>query len=192
MKLFSIFISIVVFLSAIAGSANAATTPTFPVCANPGGTVKSSYDSGVHGVPGDSNTYTGKDTVYIISENTLVQCLCPLNGNGIQTNWWKVSGLSQEEINVLVNEGWISVPNGSAWGLDNAPYLAKNSSYSCSSSGTGGSSDNKSNGSTNGSSVTKDILSLASTGNSGFIYGTFLAGVALLGSGMFLSFKKRG
>jgi hypothetical protein len=193
-KVSVIFLSIVIFLSAFVGNAYAATVPTFPVCSNPQGTVKVSYDSGTHGVVGDATTYTGKDTVYTLSENTLTQCLCTTNGNGIQTNWWKASSLTQEEINVLVNEGWKFVQDGSAWGLSSAPYLAKNSTYSCT-GGSGGTSDNNSSNSNSSNSVagvTQAILALASTGNTMFILGVFLTGVSLFGAGIASSFKKRG
>jgi hypothetical protein len=112
-------------------SASAVTVPTFPSCLNPQGTLKVSYSDGTHGVVGDTKTYTGYDAVYKLTDNTLVQCLCPKDGNGIQTNWMKASGFSQSEINTLKNDGWVYIQNGSAWGLDNEPYLAKNIGYSC-------------------------------------------------------------
>ncbi|MBI2621981.1 MAG: hypothetical protein HYW63_05060 [Candidatus Levybacteria bacterium] len=177
--------SIVIFLSAFVGSANATTIPTFPVCANPQGQITSSYESGVHGVPGDTNTYTGKDTVYSLSDTTSTQCLCTDNGAGIQTNWWKAGSLTQEEIDVLITEGWILIPDGSSWGLLEGPYLAKNSRYEC--AGSGGTST-----STAGASTTQAILSLASTGNLKFIASIFLTGSALLLSGVALSIKRRG
>lgn len=194
-NLFVILGLIVIFLSALVGTADAATIPSFPACSNPQGQVKANYDNGTHGVAGDLSTYTGKDTVYTLSENTLTQCLCADNGSGIQTNWWKAGNLSQDEINVLISEGWILVPDGTAWGLDSSPYLAKNSSFSCNSSGTGGSSDNKSQGNTGGSILatsTQAILSLANTGNMVFILGVFLTGTLLLGSGIVASLRKRG
>ena len=182
--------SIVIFLSAFVGNIYAATIPTFPVCANPQGAVRVNNESGTHGVAGDSATYTGKDTVYTLSENTLTQCLCTTNGAGIQTNWLKVSGYTTDEVNILISEGWISIPNGGAWGLDSAPYLAKNSNYSCT-SGTGGTNDSKSGGTSAVQGATQAILSLASTGNTMFILGVFLTGVTLLGAGIASSFKKR-
>ena len=199
-NLFVISGLIVIFLSALVGYADAATVPTFPLCANPQGQVIASYDSGVHGVAGDSATYGGKDTVYSLGEGTLVQCLCPTSGSGVQTNWWKISELSQDEINVLISQGWIYVPNGAAWGLDSAPYLAKNTNFSCSSGNSGGTgdglSDGKSDGKSSGGSIlatsTQAVLSLASTGNKVFIYTVFLSGLVLLLTGFVLSFKKRG
>ncbi len=181
---------VLILLSAYVPSANATTTPEFPACANPQGTVKVTYDSGTHGVAGDGATYTGKDTVYTISENTQTQCLCTVNSQGIQTNWWKVSSLTQDEINVLISQGWILIPNGALWGLDSAPYLAKNSSYTC--TGSGGTSESKSAGASATQGVTQTILALASTGNTLFILGVFLTGLTLLGVGAVSSIKKRG
>ncbi len=190
-----IVVSITVILSAFVGNAYAATIPTFPACANPQGQVKSSYENGTHGVAGDSATYTGKDTVYSLSDNTLTQCLCPSSGNGVQTNWWKANALSQEEIDVLISQGWILLPDGASWGLDSGPYLAKNSSYSCTSTnngGSGGTSDSKSADASILATSTQAILALANTGNIVFILGVFLAGIVLVGLGIALSFKKRG
>lgn len=194
-NLFAILGLIVIFLSAFVGTANATTIPSFPACSNPQGTVRANYDSGTHGVAGDPSTYTGIDTVYTLDENTLTQCLCADNGSGIQTNWWNAGSLSQDEINVLISEGWILVPDGASWGLETGPYLAKNSNFSCNSSGTGGASDNKSQGTTSGSILatsTQAILSLANTGNMVFILGVFLIGTLLLGSGIVASLRKRG
>lgn len=182
--------SIVIFLSALVETANAATVPTFPACANPQGEVISSYETGTHGVPGDKTTYTGKDTVYRLSDEAITQCLCPANGNGVQTNWWRIPQLSQTEIDILVSEGWVYIPDGSAWGLSEGPYLAKNSSFSCN-GGSGGTSSTGGTSQTAGASATQAILALASTGNIKFILGIFLTGTALIATGAALNFKKR-
>lgn len=166
-----------------APKAFAVVPPTFPVCSNPQGTLKTSYDSGTHGVPGNSSNFTGKDSVYTLSGDTLLQCLCADNGQGVQTNWWKVSSLTTDEIAVLISQGWTQVPDGSAWGLDSAPYLAKNINYSCSSGGTGGPE-------VLGAS-TGDVLGLATTGNSLFILSVILAGVAFIGTGILLNRIKK-
>ena len=105
--------------------------PSFAVCTNPQGTVKVSYPSGTHGIPGRTDTFNGSDTVYQLTNDTLVQCFCAVDGRGIQTNWWNVSSLTQQEIDTLKNQGWIFIPNGALWGLDEAEYLAINSDYSC-------------------------------------------------------------
>ncbi len=61
---------------------------------------------------------------------------------------------SQNEIDELKNDGWIFIPNGAAWGLAEAPYLAKNIQYSCvaGSGGTNGGDGGSSSGGSNGSS----------------------------------------
>lgn len=210
----NLFLSIsltVILLSAFVSPVYAVTTPTFPVCANPQGEIKVSYPDGVHGVPGDTTTYTGKDTVYVLSDATLTQCLCTVNGSGIQTNWWKVSSLTRNEKNILINQGWILIPDGSAWGLDAAPYLAQNSSFACgatstSSTNPGGSggdglSDGRSDGlsscpqCTQAPSVlgasTQAVLGLASTGNIVFILTVISLGIVLLSGGIISSFKKK-
>ena len=72
----------------------AISTPSFPSCANPQGVVRASYSEGVHGIVGSSATYTGSDAVYTLSDDTVTQCFCSVDGAGIQTNWWKASSLS--------------------------------------------------------------------------------------------------
>ena len=116
----------------VANSTLAVNTPSFPLCPNPGGNTIASYDSGTHGVVGDYSAHTGSDYVYKTSKTTYVQCFCPKEGNsGIETKWWNVSGLSQDEIKGLENSGWIFIPNGANWGLSNDIYLAVNSQFSC-------------------------------------------------------------
>jgi hypothetical protein len=201
-NLFANLLLIVVLLSASAGNAFAVTTPTFPACANPQGQLKVSYDSGVHGVVGDSNTYSGKDNVYTLSSSAQTQCLCTVEGKGIQTNWWKATELSQDEISILVNQGWIYVPNGSAWGLTDDPYLAMNLGYSCTSTNNnpGGPGDGRSDGRSDGrteslgihtSSITQSVLGLASTGNIAFILSVILLGIVFLSSGILASRKSK-
>lgn len=160
----------------------AVSTPSFPACANPQGSLKVSYSEGVHGIVGSGATYTGKDTVYTLSDSTTTQCFCGADGNGIQTNWWKASSLTESEINILKADGWHYVPTGSLWGLAVDPYLAKNISYSCNSSSS-------SSGSVQGSSTAQDldtgtgggeVLGLAATGDSALVYGSFLLGTLLL------------
>jgi hypothetical protein len=156
----------------------AVTIPTFPSCANPQGNVKVSYSEGTHGIVGSGATYTGKDTVYTLSDDTVTQCFCGADGNGIQTNWWKASSLSEIDINILKSEGWIYVPAGNLWGLAAAPYVAKNSTYSCLPGSVNGVSS-ESNG-TGGAYDEGDVLGLAATGDSALVYGSFLLGLTLL------------
>lgn len=221
-KLFLSSILITAILSVVASATSvtpafAVTSPDFPSCANPQGTVKVSYDSGTHGVPGDGATYTGRDVVYSLSDNSLTQCLCTDQGQGIQTNWWKVSSISSDQVSILKSQGWILVPDGAAWGLDNGPYLAQNSPFTCpaQSGGAGGGqmlggaatgaagdglSDGRSDGLSDGRSdglgggqvlgVSTGVLGLASTGNIVFILSVLLSGIAALSVGILLSHKK--
>ncbi|RJR15361.1 hypothetical protein C4579_02390 [Candidatus Microgenomates bacterium] len=170
-KLLCFLTAIVLAAHVSASLARAATVPTFPLCINPQGETKVSYAQGTHGIVGDSGTYTGADTVYTLSDNALSQCFCSEEGSGIQTNWWKISELSQSEIEALKNDGWIWVPTGSVWGLDDDPYLAKNSAYSCTSGGTGG-TDSNDNSSSDSNNTGGDILSeAASTGFANSVLG---------------------
>lgn len=128
--LFILIFSLIIPTNVFAVSQNI-TKPNFPSCRTPQGELKVYYPEGVHGIPGNSSVFTGKDWVYILSEDTLTQCFCALDSSGIQTNWWKVSSLTIDEIDMLTSEGWIYVADGSLWGLDRAPYMAKNINYSC-------------------------------------------------------------
>jgi len=185
----SAILSIALLLGS-ATSANALEIPNFPACANPQGQVIASYPSGTHGIPGDPSSYSGSDTVYSLGNGANTQCLCRENGQGIQTNWLDVSGAAQDEIDVLVTQGWIFIPNGTAWGLSNAPYLAKNSTYTCIGS-EGASATNTSSGPSGETSSIDTILNLASTGNTLFILAVLLLGTALLSFGLIPNLKKR-
>jgi len=105
--------------------------PNFPSCVSPTGTLKVSYTSGLHGIVGNAGEFVGSDSVYVVGDSNLSQCFCSVSGDGIQTNWWKQSSLDQEQIDQLVKDGWIFIPSGLPWGLDDAPYLAKNAGFSC-------------------------------------------------------------
>jgi hypothetical protein len=109
----------------------AVTTPDFPACSNPKGVLIASYDDGVHGIVGSDKTYYGSDKVYLLDNGNLIQCFCSIDQNGIQTNWWKTSSLTESEIQTLKNLGWYFVPSGSPWGLDEGSYMAYNTNYSC-------------------------------------------------------------
>lgn len=125
----------------------AVTPPSFPSCLNPQGETIARYESGSHGVPGRTNDYRGSDTVFKLSGEALTQCLCTDNGQGIQTNWWKINSLSDSDVAVLKNLGWIFIPSGAPWGLEDTRYMAINSEYNCK-GGQGG-----------------QVLGLAATGN---------------------------
>ncbi|OGG14692.1 hypothetical protein A2875_05030 [Candidatus Gottesmanbacteria bacterium RIFCSPHIGHO2_01_FULL_46_14] len=161
--------SLLLLVGTITPKAYAQTVPSFPSCSNPQGSVKVSYSEGTHGIVGNGGTFMGSDTVYTLSEGTTTQCFCADNGDGTQTNWWHAASLTEAEIQVLKNQGWISVPNGALWGLTEGEWLAFNNSYSCqgrgqilaASTGTGG-----------------DVLGLATTGNILTIYALAGFGVA--------------
>lgn len=180
------------FFAVSATSVKAVETPSFPQCPNPGGVLIAKYDSGVHGVPGDATTYTGKDSVFKLNDAQVVQCLCPDSGSGVQTLWWKNPGLSAEDQAKVISQGWIRVPNGSLWGLDNTEYFAKNSNFSCNEGGTGGStngsSDSKSSSTSSSNSSSGSILgvtTLAGTGNTMTILGVFFLAAGALVAGLF-------
>lgn len=193
----SLLLGLLIFLSADT-QAEGYTLPEFTSCINPQGNLKVSYDSGTHGIAGRTGIYQGKDSVYTISSNSLTQCFCADSGAGIQTNWWKISGLTENEIDILKSQGWIYIPNGKLWGLEEGSYLAKNSDYSCKSSngngGQGGSSfSNNGSGNVAGSaSAVGSVLGLASTGNTLFVIATALtSGLSLL-AGLILKKQSKG
>ncbi len=173
-----IIASLFISLGLIANSyipAYAVTTPNFPSCLSPQGTLRVFYPNGTHGIVGSSQEYVGSDTVYDLDATTILQCFCSVDGTGIQTNWWNASSLTEEEVEVLKKEGWFYVPDGSLWGLVADPFVAKNVSYSCrntpapsSSSSSSSSSSNSSsnNSSSSNSSSEGEVLGLAATGDS--------------------------
>lgn len=132
LKRFLIILVIILFAITVGVSKSfALTSPDFPACTSPSGTLRVEYNEGTHGVVGNSSEFKGKDTVYTINESQTLQCLCTSDGQGIQTNWWKIPSLTGSEIQVLKNSGWYYVPNGALWGLDDVPYMAKNNNYTC-------------------------------------------------------------
>lgn len=97
------------------------TPPDFPACTSysePGDWQH--YDSGVHQIVGNG-LVEGVDDVYTFGEH-FVQCLCPPDYQGIQTNWWRTDS---------VFDGWFS-ESGSQWNLGDYHYLAQNIDYDCS------------------------------------------------------------
>lgn len=95
-------------------------------------------NTGNHGIPGNYNAFSGQDQVYKIDEDHVLQCFCDNNNNGIQSNWWKASNLSESDRDFFIRRGWVFIPSGSAWGLTGDPYLVKNDNYACNESGIGG------------------------------------------------------
>lgn len=182
MKKLISFVVFLLFFGLNTSFALAYQIPNFPACSNPQGNLIVSYDSGTHGVVGGL-AYSGSDKVYKISDDNLIQCLCTIDGQGIQTNWWKASSLDESEIEELKRSGWIYIPNGSVWGLDQGAYIAKNISYSClSDNGTGGGDSSSSNT----SSSVGQVLGLAFTGNIRLIYAILILGLISLAYGQIL------
>lgn len=177
---FSIFALASIFS---APTAQALELPAFSSCPAPGGVSIASYSDGIHGVPGDATTYIGSDEVYKLNESQVVQCLCPANTSGIQTWWWKASELTQSDILELDSKGWIYVPNGSLWGLDEAVYYAKNLPYSCGGIGGGDNGESDSNTSASegvgGASTSQVLGAFAATGNSSTILAYITTGLGL-------------
>lgn len=157
---------------------------SFPLCSSPSGTLLASYDSGTHGIVGSSSVYTGSDRVYQVSEGQITQCFCSSDGQGIQTNWWKSSSLTQEQVQTLIDQGWYYIPNGDLWGLTVDPYLAKNISYSCLSTTTTTTTTTSSSGSSSSDSGGGEVLGLAATGNIASLLLVFASSLALIGLGL--------
>lgn len=174
--------SVLIFFSV--NNVNAQTLPSFPTCSNPTGTVRVSYTSGQHAIVGETSLRVGSDSVYDIQSGNVVQCFCSVDGSGVQTNWWKVSSLEQEEIDTLVKLGWHFVPSGAPWGLDSSVYMAFNSPYSCGLTTTT-SSDSQVSGVSTGS-----VLGLASTGNLPLTLALAGGGVISLLTGLLLKRQK--
>lgn len=195
-KIFSsIAIALVVFFGCRPGVLAQTIAPSFPACANPSGTVRVSYPSGTHGIVGSQNAFSGADTVYDIGNGNHVQCFCADDGSGIQTNWWNVSSLSQEEIDILLTQGWTYIPNGAVWGLEEAPFLVQNNNYSC--RGGGGSTNGSSTSSGGGggsvagaSNSVGSVLGLAATGGVIPMYFFGSLGTVSLALGFLLRRKK--
>lgn len=117
--------------------------PAFSSCPGGSGDIKANYPEGQHAIVGVTGLQFGSDKVFSIGNNNYVQCFCPPQGSGTQTNWLAANNISQVDKNNLITQGWVLIPNGADWGLEPIPYLALNSSFSCgggSSNGGGGSS----------------------------------------------------
>ncbi|MBI2028303.1 MAG: hypothetical protein HYT07_01715 [Candidatus Levybacteria bacterium] len=183
-----LILSLLISLTDFASKASAIEAPNFPLCTSPQGEVLASYSSGTHGVPGDSTTYLGEDVVFKVNENQVLQCLCTIDGQGIQTNWWQFEALSIDQIETLKSQGWIFVPDGSLWGLKSVPYFAKNAGFACRPPGQPGAG-----GEVISVGAKGEILgvSLAPTGNIVYILGAFLIGGILILAGVLLRLKTR-
>ena len=148
-----------------------AQTPPTATCITPTGEKIVTYLEGTHGIPGNPTPFTGKDEVFNLGNDDSLQCFCATTGSGVETIWWSsFEGLSQAEIDNLISQGWIFVPDGTVWGLAAKPYLAKNTNYTCSGTTTTTSSSNPSGPSqpsTPGQVL--GVSTLAQTGGKGLI-----------------------
>ncbi len=107
--------------------------PTFPACPpTPGADVNGKkpdvfYATGLHWIVGNPILQSGADAVYYLGGSTNpkgkdLQCYYPdtEGKKRIQTDWIEKNGL---------NLNWILVSNGGVFGLDLAPYWAKNLNF---------------------------------------------------------------
>lgn len=173
---------------------------SFTSCLTPAGSVSADYATGAHGIVGNGSV-EGHDTVYALQSGDSMQCLCASNGAGTQTNWMKISDLTEDQIKIYENQGWIYVPDGSSWGLSESAYLAQNLSYSCGGSTTtnsgggdthgDGLSDGRTDGRSDGrgsivQSAVGSASGLASTGNITLVLSMLGAGIFMTLAGLYM------
>lgn len=115
-------------------------TMEFMSCINPqAGDLKAAYPYGTHWIFGESTLRVGSDYVYSKGNDNYVQCYCPVDGekafnnvnNGIQSNFVKVSNLTDAQKGDLMRAGWRWLANGADFGLKPEPYLVFNAPFSC-------------------------------------------------------------
>ncbi|MEK7571576.1 MAG: hypothetical protein AAB553_04845 [Patescibacteria group bacterium] len=187
-QLLATTLTTVVFLSA--ATAASASEPNFGSCLNPQWSVDQVNNSSnaQHGVI-NIGTFAGIDTIYKSGANVL-QCLCTPEGKGYQTNWMNVKDLSETDIKVYQNQGWIYLTTGASYGLEDSAYLAKNSEYSCKECTPTPTPESKVAGDSATNTGTA-ITTLAKTGNMAVIAGFFIAGAVFLALGfLFKKFSK--
>lgn len=137
MKALLLSVLFLVFTTLVSVSKAQVDAPTFPSCSTKIFEVEGDwmhYNYGVHGIPGIGNL-EGSDDVYSLSSGNFLQCFCSAEGDqGYQTDWWYIgaSGLSEDEINTFISNGWFLEQDGKAWNLFDGQYLAKNIPFSCS------------------------------------------------------------
>jgi hypothetical protein len=171
--------------------------PDYPICTNPTGSLKVQYDLGLHAIAGENTLREGSDKVYWLENGNALQCFCPVEGgNGIQTNWLKILGISDQEKQSFVSSGWLYVAKGLDWGLDASPYLARNISYDCkpvltpSPTAVPTASPSQtvtpdSQGSIGGGG-TRSVLGLAATGDNASYVALICLGLAFISGGLLL------
>jgi hypothetical protein len=163
----------------------AVSAPEFPTCSNPSGSVKVEYQSGNHAIVGETSLRQGSDKVYSIENGNYMQCFCPEQGSGIQTNWWRLGQIDQKLIDSMKSQGWHYIPDGSDWGLTSDPYLAKNNDYSCN-GGTGGGTTS----SGIGGGVSDSVLGLAATGDNKNYIALISLGISFIAGGLLIRKSK--
>ena len=180
MKLIGIMFIVLFLISTHVGGASALTEqPSFPSCTAPTGTLKVKYDSGTHGIVGNTGVYQGRDSVYQLDTGNVFQCFCPESGDiGIQTNFWKFPPMTEGDIQSFKSDGWVFIPDGSLWGLMSDPYLAKNYDYQCRGASSGGNGGIGGGGQVlGGFAETGDIVTLLGAGAIGvslMVFGTLI------------------
>lgn len=201
-KLFTFLFLVTAFIAA--AKPGFATETSLPSCVAPTGNVIADYNDGTHGIVGNGSK-EGRDTVYAYGNGNVLQCLCATDGNGTQTIWLNASNLTNDQIKIYQNQGWIYVPDGTAWGLTEGSYLAQNTSYLCggasstvqSSGGDGrtdGRTDGRSDGRSDGASVVQAATgnnSLAATGDSIVVLSVLTFGILLLAVGFAMRLKNK-
>lgn len=115
--------------------AKALNMPSFPSCEAPEGKMISEYLNGDHGILGQDQTLFGRDRVYKLDDERILQCYCPPEDKGkygIATVFWKYGeNLTSHDIESIKGKGWFYIPSGSLWGLDDDPYVARNYQFTC-------------------------------------------------------------
>lgn len=184
-KLLAVLSLLVFFSIKPAFAQNIPINPPQATCITPTGEKIVTHLDGIHGVVGNLAAFTGRDEVFALGNDDALQCFCATNGNGVETIWWSsFGGLTQDQIDSLIAQGWIFVPDGSAWGLAAKPYLAKNTNYLCpgstSTNNTSQTSSNTQPGQVLG------VSTLAATGGKGLITILILASAVWLVLGVLL------
>ncbi len=106
------------------------TPPAFPSCLDQEGIGDyTHYDYGWHQIVGNG-LVEGEDDVYSLEDGNFLQCFCSVDGDGIETIWWRIDGMEQSVIDQFLSQGW-HLENGSQWNLGDYTYLAKNVEYVC-------------------------------------------------------------
>ncbi|HZZ98687.1 MAG TPA: hypothetical protein VFG51_02015 [Candidatus Saccharimonadia bacterium] len=135
MKLFAVLALVLFLLTISSQTVWAVNDPPLFSCGAPVGTLIANTNDGVHGIAGDTGIFIGSDQVFRIDADHVLQCFCPSNAQGTQSNWLKVSGMSQTDLDFFQRRGWKFIPDGSVWGLDSAPFLVKNDGFVCGNKG---------------------------------------------------------